>query len=126
MPIKMPDCDEYRILRALLQFTDIIQRIINVENRVNPHHADYHGYLTVDQRWVEPATLHREAPCHVYGFQGARWNPKCRTNHTYTVSHMLPTAYYIQPFDVFVLDERVHDYFWEINAQAAETGEDYR
>jgi hypothetical protein len=126
MPIKMPDCDEYRIPRALSQFTDVIQRIIDVEHRANPHHADYYGYLTVDQRWVEPGTLHREAPCHVDGFQGARWNPKCRTNHTYTVSDVLPTAYYIQPFDFSGLDERVHDYFWEMNAQVAETGEAHR
>ena len=123
MPIKMPDCDEYRIPRALSQFADAIQRIIDVEDRINPHHADYYAYLTIDQRWVEPGTLHREAPCHVDGFQGARWNPKCRTNHTYTVSDVLPTAYYIQPFDFAALDECVHDFFWEMNAQVAETNE---
>ena len=126
MPIKMPDCDEYRIPRAFSQFTGVIQRIIDVEHRVNPNHADYYGYLTIDQRWVEPGTLHREAPCHVDGFQGARWNPKCRTNHTYTVSDVLPTAYYIQPFDFSGLDERAHDFFWEMNAQVADTREAHR
>jgi hypothetical protein len=34
--------------------------------------------------------------------------------------------YYIQPFDFSALDERVHDYFCEINAQVAETGEAHR
>jgi hypothetical protein len=126
MPIKMPDCDEYRIPRALAQFGPTLQRIVDFEHAVNPHHADYHAYLTVDQRWVEPGTLHREAPCHVDGFQGARWSPKCRTNHTYTVSDVLPTAYYVQPFDFTGLDERLHDYFWEMNAQVADTDEAHR
>lgn len=126
MPIKMPDCAEYRLPRALEQFAGALQRIIDVEHRVNPRHDDYHAYLTIDQRWVEPGTLHREAPCHVDGFQGARWAPKCLTNHTYTVSDVLPTAYYVQPFDFTGLDERLHDFFWEMNAQVADTHEAYR
>jgi hypothetical protein len=126
MPIKMPDCAEYRIPRALAQFEHAIQRIIDVEHAINPQHAEYHAYLTIDQRWVEPGTLHREAPCHVDGFQGARWKPKCLTNHTYTVSDVLPTAYYVQPFDFSRLDERVHDFFWEMNAQVADTDEAFR
>lgn len=123
MPIKLPDCAEYRLPRALQQFAPTIQRIIDVEHRINPQHAEYHAYLTIDQRWVEPGTLQREAPCHVDGFQGARWSPKCRTNHTYTVSDVLPTAYYLQPFDFSKLDERLHDFFWEMNAQVADNDE---
>jgi hypothetical protein len=126
MPIKMPDCAEYRLPRALAQFAGALQRIIDVEQRVNPQHAEYHAYLTVDQRMVLPGTLQREAPCHVDGFQGARWRPKCRTNHTYTVSDVLPTAYYVQPFDFTGLDESVHDYFWEMNAQVRDTNEAHR
>lgn len=126
LPIKMPDCDEYRLPRALAQFAGVVQRIIDVEHAINPHHADYHAYLTIDQRPVTPGTLHREAPCHVDGFQGARWHPRCRVNHSYTVSDVLPTAYYPQPFDFAGLDERVHDYFWEMNAQVADTAEAHR
>jgi hypothetical protein len=126
LPIKMPDCDEYRLPRALEQFKGAISRIIDVEHRVNPHHAEYHAYLTIDQRWVEPGTLHREAPCHVDGFQGARWKPKCKNNHSYTVSDLLPTAYYVQPFDFRALDETRHDFFWEMNAQVADTNEAHR
>jgi hypothetical protein len=126
MPIKLPDNDEYRLPRAFAQFAGVIQRIIDFEHAVNPHHAEYFAYLTVDQRTVSPGTLHREAPCHVDGFQGARWQPKCRTNHTYTVSDVLPTAYYVQPFDFSALDEAVHDFFWEMNAVVAETGEAHR
>ncbi len=123
MPIKFPDCDEYRLPRALAQFEHTLSRMIDFEHAHNRHHAEYFAYLTVDQRWVEADSLHREAPCHVDGFQGARWSPKCRTNHSYTVSDVLPTAYYPQVFDFSGLDERVHDYFWEMNAQVADHDE---
>jgi hypothetical protein len=42
------------------------------------------------------------------------------------VSDVLPTAYYVQPFDLRALDERVHDFFWEMNAQVADTNEAHR
>ncbi len=126
MPIKMPDCDEYRLPRALAQFENVVRRIADSFHRNCARHADYHAYLTIDQRSVAPGTLHREAPCHVDGFQGARWNPKCLVNHTFTVSDALPTAYYVQPFDFRALDESVHDFFWEMNAQVAETNEEHK
>jgi hypothetical protein len=126
MPIKFPDNPEYRLPRALAQFAPVIQKIINFEHRVNPEHHDYFAYLTIDQRTVAAETLQREAPCHVDGFQGARWQPKCRTNHSYTVSDVLPTAYYVQPFDFAQLDEAVHDFFWEMNAQVALSNEAHR
>jgi hypothetical protein len=126
LPIKMPDCPEYRLPRAFAQFAPTVQRIIDVEHAINPHHAEYFAYLTIDQRPVQPGTLHREAPCHVDGFQGARWKPKCHTNHSYTVSDLLPTAYYVQPFDFTGLDEARHDFFWEMNAQVADTNEAHR
>jgi hypothetical protein len=126
MPIKLPDVAEYRLPRALAQFSPVLQRIVDFENAVHPANEAYFAYLTIDQGWVGPGTLHREAPCHVDGFQGARWSPKCLVNHTYTVSDRLPTAYYAQPFDFTGLDERVHDFFWEMNAQVADTNEAHK
>jgi len=126
MPIKMPGIAEVRLPRAMSQFASVLQRILDVECHVNPAHLDYFAYLTIDQRYVAPGTLHREAPCHVDGFQGARWSPKARGNHSYTVSDVLPTGYYVQPFDFDKLDERVHDFFWEMNAQVADTDEAHR
>jgi hypothetical protein len=126
MPIKLPDDGEYRLPRALAQLAPTIQRIIDVEHRINPAPGEYHAYLTIDQGFVEPSQLHREAPCHVDGFQGARWHPRCHTNHSYTVSDVLPTAYYVQPFDLRALDETKHDFFWEMNAQVADTNEAHR
>ncbi len=129
LPIKMPDLDEYRLPRALAQFAGVVQRIADVEHQVNPRRTDYHAYLTIDQRSVLPGTLHREAPCHVDGFQGGRFEaltPRCRNNHSFTVSDLLPTAYYAQPFDLRALDTKVHDFFWEMNAQVADTEEAHR
>lgn len=126
MPIKFPDLAEYRLPRALAQFAPVIQRIADVEHLINPHHADYFAYLTIDQGVVKANTLQREAPCHVDGFQGQRWHPRCRTNHSYTVSDVLPTAYYVQPFDLTMLDEKLHDFFWEMNAQVADSNEAHR
>ncbi len=126
MPIKVPDLEEIRLPRALAQVAPVIQRIVDVEQVINPSLHDYFAYLTIDQGWVDAEALHREAPCHVDGFQGARWHPRCRTNHSYTVSDVLPTAYYVQPFDLSGLDEQVHDFFWEMNAQVADTNEAHR
>ena len=126
LPIKFPDLPKYRLPRALAQFAPTIQRIIDVEHQINSLHGEYFAYLTIDQSLVQPERLHREAPCHVDGFQGARWQPKCKINHSYTVSDLLPTAYYVQPFDFTGLDEARHDYFWEMNAQVADTAEAHR
>lgn len=121
MPIKMPGSD-FRLPAELAQFAPAIQKIIDYEWTVNRQCFDeYYCYLTVDQGRVTSGTLQREAPCHVDGFQGARWNPKVRINHTYTVSDALPTVFYPQPFDFSLLDDRKHNFFWEMNRQVAAT-----
>ncbi len=126
MPIKFPDNPEYRLPRSLGQFASIITRIIAYEQAINPQVNDYFAYLTIDQGIVQEGALQREAPCHVDGFQGTRWQPKVRGNHTYTISDVLPTAYYVQAFDFDKLDEAKHDFFWEMNAQVADTKERYK
>lgn len=121
MPIKFPGSD-FRVPAELEQFLPVIQRVANYEARINAEcYDEYYCYLTVDQGTVRPGTLQREAPCHVDGFQGARWNPKVRINHTYVVSDAIPTVYYVQPFETAHLDETRHNFFWEFNRQVAET-----
>lgn len=121
MPIKFPG-SEFRVPAAFAQLRWLIQRVADIEAQVNPRcYDEYYCYMTVDQGDVPAGSLQREAPCHVDGFQGARWNPKVRINHTYTVSDVLPTAYYVQPFDFSALDEARHNFFWEMNRQVAET-----
>ena len=122
MPIKFPG-SEVRLPQELAQFASVIQTIIDTEYAINKVCFDeYYCYLTIDQRPVKKDTLHREAPCHVDGFQGTRWNPKVRNNHTYTVSDHLPTVYYQQPFDLDHLDPAKHDFFWEMNYIVAQSG----
>ncbi|MBI4433177.1 hypothetical protein HY632_00235 [Candidatus Uhrbacteria bacterium] len=121
LPIKFPG-SEFRIPRALAQFAPTIQRIATIERAINPCcYDEYYCYVTVEQGPVPAGKLQREAPCHVDGFQGARWNPKVRGNHTYVVADALPTVYYEQPFDFSALQEETHNFFWEMNRQVAAT-----
>lgn len=121
MPIKFPGSN-FRIPNSLKQFKDVIEKVAHYEAAINPDCFDeYYCYITVDQGLVKPETLQREAPCHVDGFQGARWSPKTRINHTYVVGDSIPTSYYVQPFDLRHLDESKHNFFWEMNKIVADT-----
>ena len=125
MPIKFPGSN-FRIPNSLKQFKDIIEIVANYEAQINSQCFDeYYCYMTVDQGFVNPKTLQREAPCHVDGFQGARWNPKTRINHTYVIGSSIPTTYYVQPFDLRSLDEAKHNFFWEMNNIVAKTKSKY-
>jgi hypothetical protein len=125
LPIKFPGSD-FRLPKELEQFADLVQKVANYELAINPGCFDeYYCYMTVDQGVITPGRLQREAPCHVDGFQGARWEPKVRINHSYTVGDALPTKYYVQPFDFSQLDEAKHNYFWEMNRQVAATNSEH-
>jgi len=117
LPIKFPGSD-YRLPQELAGLEWLIKRVADYEATINPYGlAQYYCYLTVDRGLVAPNTCLREAPCHVDGFQGARWQPKVAINHTYSVSDVLSTTFYIQPFDFSRLDDTKHDFFWEMNRQ---------
>lgn len=121
MPIKFPG-SQFRIPKSLEQFKSVIERVAHFEAAINPDCFDeYYCYLSIDQGMVAPDTLQREAPCHVDGFQGARWSPKVRLNHTYVVSDAIPTTYYPQAFDLSHLDETKHNFFWEMNKIVADS-----
>lgn len=120
LPIKMAGNGEYRIPKELTQFADVIRRMAEYEMRANPRWHDYYAYLTIDQAMVRPNVQLREAPCHVDGFQGDRWNPKHPGNHTYTVANTLPTWFYPMPFDFKGFDTKKLDIFWEMNYQVAQ------
>lgn len=121
LPIKFPG-SAFLVPKVFAQLRPLIQRVANYEMTINPDCFDeYYCYMTVDQGLVKKGVLQREAPCHVDGFQGARWNPKVRGNHTYVISDAIPTAYYVQPFELDHLDEAKHNFFWEFNRQVALT-----
>jgi hypothetical protein len=121
MPIKFPG-SHFRVPAEFVQFVSVIKKVADFESMINARcYDEYYCYMTLDHGYVEPGTLQREAPCHVDGFQGARWNPKVRNNHTYTVGDVIPTIYYVQPFATDHLDDTKHDFFWDFNRQVAET-----
>ncbi len=121
LPIKFPG-STFRLPKEFAQDVPVTQRIANIEHAINPDCLDeYYCYFTSDEGWVEVGELQREAPCHVDGFQGERWKPKVRNNHTYTLGDVIPTVYYEQPFHTDHLDPAKHDYFWEFNRQVKET-----
>lgn len=121
MPIKFPGT-EYRVPQEFVQLFSVLKIIADHRAALHvPGDDEFYAYLTVDQGWVEPGVLQREAPCHVDGFQGARWDPKVRLNHTYTMGDAVPTTYYEQPFDFTLLDEKTHNFFWEMNRIVAAT-----
>jgi hypothetical protein len=124
LPIKFPGTG-YRLPKELAVFEPIIRRAANFQAACNPRWREYFCYLTVDMGVVKPGQLQREAPCHVDGFQGARWRPRRLGNHTVTVSNAVPTAYYVQPFDFRKLNIRKHDFYWEMNRQVAETNSEF-
>lgn len=121
MPIKFPGTD-FRLPIEFIQLEPVIELIAHHRAALHiPGEDEFYAYLTVDQGWVEPGSLQREAPCHVDGFQGNRWTPKVRLNHTYTLGDAVPTTYYDQPFDLGHLDDTKHNFFWEMNKIVAET-----
>lgn len=125
LPIKFPGSD-FRVPLELLQFDTVIRRIASFEKQINNDcYDEFYCYATVDQRPVKAGTLQREAPCHVDGFQGSKWKPKVKINHTYVISDKLPTTYYVQPFNFDALDEAKHNFFWEMNRQVALTNSEF-
>lgn len=126
MPIKFPG-SQFRVPGGLEQLGPVIQRVADVEAHVNQAcYDEFYCYLTIDQGPVRKGRLQREAPCHVDGFQGARWRPKVRINHSYVLGDSVPTTYYPMPFDFSGLDEARHNFFWEMNRQVAAVNSAHR
>lgn len=125
LPIKFPGSD-FRLPMEYAQWAPVVQRIADAEWALNPTcYDEYYCYLTLRREHVEPGDQGHYAPCHVDGFQGARWQPKVRANHTYTVTNCLPTMYFPQSFDLRPLDLSRHDAFWEMNRQVALTNAEH-
>ena len=121
LPIKFPGSD-FRLPNEFAQWAPVVQRVADAEWALHRRcYDEYYCYLTVRRERVAAGAQGHYAPCHVDGFQGARWAPKVRANHSYTVTNALPTMYFPQPFDLRPLDLARHDAFWEMNRQVAMT-----
>jgi hypothetical protein len=122
MPVRMPG-SPFRVPRELAQVVPVLKRSANFERRINLRCFDeYYCYVTFQQGWVLPGKAQRPSPCHVDGFQGARWRPKRRCNHSYTIASELPTMFFEQPIDLDALDDSRHNFFLEMDRQVSITG----
>ena len=122
MPIKFPG-SHFRLPVEFATWAPVVQRVADVEWALNRRcYDEYYCYFTLRRERIARGGQGHYAPCHVDGFQGARWQPRVRINHTYTVTSCLPTMYFPQPFDLRPLDLARHDVFWEMNRQVAKTG----
>lgn len=123
MPIKLAGSNDYKIPSNLAPFRSTIQMIIDHEHSIlrEGQLLAYNAYLTIDQSFVHRGETQRKPGLHVDGFQGARVFPKTLVNHSYVVSNCTPTVFYVQQFNFDRLDERVHNFFHEMDAQADES-----
>ncbi len=112
MPIQFPGTD-VRLPRALASVAPAVQRILDIEARVNPAFRDYYAYLSVHQARIEPGSRMRENPYHVDGFQGPRWERKHPVNHSYLLANTLPTVFYPVAFPLDHVDLNFDDIYAE-------------
>lgn len=121
LPIKFPG-SEVRLPHEYAQWSPVVQRTVDAMRKLNTAcYDEYYLYLTLRRGRVKKGGQGHFAPVHVDGFQGARWTPKHRANHTVTVTDRFKTLYFPQAFDLSQLDVATHDVFWEMNRQVALT-----
>jgi len=94
--------------KSLETFGNGMQEIVSIclehEKQINPNWNDYFCNLTIQQDVVYPNLAQRGSVAHIDGMQDARYPKKFPVCHQYIVSSTLPTAYYIQSFDLSKFD----------------------
>lgn len=119
VPLKFPGT-EYRIPQELAYLEDMLTTCASVEQAINPNHDDYYAYLTLERTWVEKGLTQRTPKIHSDGLQGARVQPKVRTEHGYLLADDYPPEFFAHPFDMTGIDVNVHDMDMVYAAQAQE------
>lgn len=119
MPIKFPNSRGIYIPAELNQFREAIQKIMDFEFSVNPQFNAFYAYLTVDQKYVESGSSHRNSGPHVDGLQGRNYPVKLSIDHSYLVSNLDPTWFFTNSFNLSRFDVTVDD-FNKIFAQQAD------
>lgn len=117
LPIKMPK-SSFRVPIEFAQFQEIIKKIIDHEFEVNPDIENYYAYLTVDNSFVRKGRTQRDWGVHVDGIQGPRYVVKLPPEHSYSVTSVLGTIFYNQPFDLRSLDIARQNIHSELARQA--------
>jgi hypothetical protein len=116
MPIRLSGQKEYRVPEEWSALLPMLRDVISTEHVHNPNVPDYHTYITVDSKMVEPDEQQRNGGLHVDGFQGARIDPKTKITRNYVVTTNGGTRFYSQPF--IVVDEKKYNVFQGFDLQA--------
>lgn len=117
MPIKLAG-GELRLPYTNPAVVEFVQRSIEHERTINPNLDHAYVYLTVDQRIVDPGRTHRNGGAHFDGMQGARHTGKhFPADHSYVVSDVNPTKFFVQPFSAQGLSTKHHNWFHELSKQ---------
>jgi hypothetical protein len=119
-PIKFAGSMEYRVPRELVQFEEVISKIISFEHTINHSVLDYYAYLTVDQNPIDAFEFQRNPGCHVDGFQGANIVDKKRISRSYIAYDCLPTIFYPHQFRTDYLNPKTDNFFLSFDDQADE------
>jgi hypothetical protein len=116
MPIRLSGQSEYRIPEEWSALLPMLRDVIATEHTHNPNVLDYHTYITVDSKMVEPDEQQRHGGLHVDGFQGERIDPKTKITRNYVVTTNGGTRFYLQSF--IVVDEKKYNVFQGFDLQA--------
>lgn len=116
MPIKMPG-GEFRIPYRNRAVAEFIQRCVEHEKTINSQIDQCHAYLTIDQRFIDPGKTHRRGGAHFDGMQGERYASRLPADHSYVVSDVNPTKFYMHPFTAQGLSAKHHNWFRELAKQ---------
>ncbi len=108
LPIKFPNT-RYRVPNELGCIADILATCVSTEESINPAHAEYYAYLSLERSWVDKGRAQRTPVIHSDGLQGPRVQPKVRTEHMYQVVDGYPPRFFVHPFDMTGIDVDVHD-----------------
>lgn len=119
LPIKFPNSG-YRLPLELIQFSSLIQKIINYELSTNKNVDEYYAYLTIDQSPVKKGDTQRKGGLHVDGFQGSRIEEKLPIDHSYIMMDCLPTRFCPYKYNLKGLDPAVDNFFTAFDREKRE------
>ncbi len=123
MPIFMPG-QGWRIPKELIQFSELIARVIEAEKEVNPDfEKDQYVYISADQCWVPAGIPQREAGWHGDSFRKINTyerTVRLGTDHAYIITDMCPTVFVAGPCPLEGIDvENINEVIEKLGEYAA-------
>jgi metallo-beta-lactamase family protein len=112
-----------QVPKVLEPYLEAIEMAIKHEQAINPDFnlEDYNGYITIDQKLIEPSKTQRRYGPHGDAYvteENTAEESNILTNNTYVAYDVQPTDYYAGPFPLGDIDsqddERVLKHFAEL------------